>query len=122
MKGMSDIWKMIITALVTFAITATTLWFAMIKEHQAMCGIVESVRDSQSKTWQAIAQHSKDIAGILSREEIFHDYIPRHSLKLTVQQKPNTGLNQQSTEPPHTIYGIAPKPQKEDDMRYKAVR
>jgi hypothetical protein len=119
MKGMSDTWKIIITALVTFAITATTLWFAMIKEHQSMCGTVDSVRDSQSKTWQAIAQNSKNIAAILAREEVFHDYIPKHSIKLIT---PKPDLNQQSTEPPHTIYGVAPKTKKDDNMHYKAVR
>lgn len=75
---MSDLWKIGITALITFVLTAMTLWFAMIKEHQSMCGTVESIRSSQTAAWQAIAQNGKDIASIKTAIDLFHKYKLNH--------------------------------------------
>lgn len=57
--------KTALTAIISFlaavALTATTLWFAQIKEHQATIGKVDSVCRQQVATWQRLTDDREAI-------------------------------------------------------------
>lgn len=58
---MKDIWKIILSGVITFCLTLVALWLVVIKEHQAMKANVESVCKQQVATWQKIGDHTERI-------------------------------------------------------------
>ena len=73
-------WKYALAILGTLIVTLMTMWFSIIKDHQHMCGTVNSIRGQQSKVWEKLgkieSQHGKKLVALETARRFEHPNSP----------------------------------------------